>query len=404
MSLLAEARRKAEEQRAARESGDAAAGVRAAFRMAPPVRRVPRAWVMAVLGLALAGAGAGALWLLADGNGDAGAGDPISSAQDAESQTEGDEAAAEKEAEAGRPIILQSPEPPGSLVVRVFGADLPAPVIRREPQPSSSKAEDGDLDQSSQPQGPVMRALSDGEQPLVPGAGALQEDGLGSGVEPSEASVADASPESGTFRRERSDGDPKARARALVEHGDARRRAGDPRGAMDHYRRALELDADQRRARIGYAELLEQVGRSARAREVLGKGLAQDPEDAGMARRYAALADQAGDLEAAIEALESARDARAPGRAEAHLAALYRGTGQYERAAAVYEELIDAGENTSLWRAGLALSLEGLGDAERAIELWRAVANDPAADQPVVRHARQRLEALGADPQPEEGE
>lgn len=408
MSLLADARRKAQRQEVLQD-GTAAAGLRAAFRMAPPARRARRVGWLVLAAVAVVGIGAGAFWLLPWGE--------ESATEDAPTEQAGvaDDAGAEPEAETrpSPPIVIQSPAEPGSLLVKLFSNERPPPVIRREAEePSAGEEEAAPGREEEAPHGaggddaavgPLTRGLGQGEGSLQPQIPELEERHVQPEAGGIDTEVADAAPgrDSGTFRRERSDGDPEARARTLVEQGDTHRRAGDSRAAMDSYRRALELNPGQREARIGYADLLEQAGRTRRARQVLGEGLAETPGDAPMARRYAALADQAGDLEAAIEALEPARNADDPGRVEAHLAALYRGTGQYEQAANVYTALIEAGDEPSLWRAGLALSLEGQGDAAGARRAWRAVVEDPSAAEPVARHARQRLQVLGDGEQPE---
>lgn len=417
MSLLADARRKAERQH--QQAAGAAAGLRAAFRVAPAVRPRRRIGLLAAGGSVALFLLGGAAWLVwepqdvlrpvaQDTSEDP---DQAKASEVAEAAESANDEDAESSADAedrgdpvqAPPILLQRPEEPGRLLVRAVGADLPPPVIKREGAAESAAEQDTEPAESGGAKGPLMRGIVVGDGTLEPrfpkSVERTVESDDGGGEGEARAGAEDPDTGTGTFRRERSDGDPKARARTLTEQGQTHRRAGDTRSAMESYRRALELDPAQTEARIGYAELLQQTGRGSRARQVLGEGLAERPEDPRLARRYAALADQAGDLEDAIAALEPARDTDAPGRLEAHLAALYRGTGQYERAAALYVELIEAGDDPSLWRAGLALSLEGQGDAEGARAVWEELADDPAAAEPVVRHARQRLEALGAGAQ-----
>ncbi|MBK1727142.1 tetratricopeptide repeat protein, partial [Halorhodospira neutriphila] len=201
----------------------------------------------------------------------------------------------------------------------------------------------------------------------------------------------------GTFVRTPSRADPDERARTLLEQGRTHAGAGDNLAAAQAYRRALELDPQLHEARIQYARLLAASGRERRARQVLRTGLDEAPAHRRMARYYAALADETGEVEAAIDALEPAARLEEPGALEAHLAALYRGAERYAAAARVYRALAEAEPGNGLWLAGLALTAEGQGDREAALQAWRRVLEQGVERDAVAAHARRRVEALSGE-------
>lgn len=323
-----------------------------------------------------------------------------------------------------------SPQPASELLIRAIAAELP-PVIGSgavklagpiaEPAPllhslgrpvpelppaaqevlaglTAGAAETSETSQEEMSQEEATRQVAAAEGTTAEGAAAPHRPATSPAAGESHPTV----PESdnreegapGIFVRRPSEPNPEQRARTLTEQGNTHLGAGDRRAAAEAYRQAIELDPSRSDARLGYANVLSNTGRSKRARHVLAAGLKHHPGQRRLSRYYAILADEAGDLEGAIEVLEAAVEPQRAGRLEAHLAALYRGTGRYRQAAELYHAMAAAEPDNVRWRAGYALAAEQLGELSEARQAWQEVLEGDNIHQAIKSHARERIKAL----------
>jgi len=186
--------------------------------------------------------------------------------------------------------------------------------------------------------------------------------------------------------------------RALERYHEAQRAlAGDDLlAAARHFREALSLDPTLLAARRGYARILIATDRLGRAQAVLAEGLTRVPDDLETARLLARVARQNNDAATAIDALEAIRPpAEAPATPiRAHLADLYRQTGQHAEAAGVYAELRGVEPNNPAWILGEALCQDRLGASEPARRAWGELLDQPDVDASIRDYARNRRQAL----------
>ncbi|WP_159299877.1 tetratricopeptide repeat protein [Spiribacter sp. SSL99] len=189
-----------------------------------------------------------------------------------------------------------------------------------------------------------------------------------------------------------------AEARALERFHDGQRALeGDELlTAARHFREALSLDPTLLVARRGYARILIVTDRLDRAQAVLATGLERVPDDLATARMLARVAQQNDDPATAIRALKAIRPpADAPTTdIPANLAALYRQTGQYSEAAAVYADLRRVEPDNPTWVLGEAVCLDRLGRTQPARSAWGDLLEYPDVDQRILDYARNRHQAL----------
>jgi tetratricopeptide (TPR) repeat protein len=188
--------------------------------------------------------------------------------------------------------------------------------------------------------------------------------------------------------------DAKARARALTAQGAARARLSLTAEAAESFRAALELDPDDRQARVGLAEAAYALKRWDEARAALeplhmveaGAGL---PPRVERAMRLGEIAERQGQAAAAIGFYQAALEAGASGsdgtRAWNALAALYHARGDHEAEArallaAADDERTSEGDSQRATRLVQAADLlrKRAGRVVDSVELYeRALKLDP---------------------------
>ena len=186
------------------------------------------------------------------------------------------------------------------------------------------------------------------------------------------------------------------RALSLYHQGKRAMDAGELADASRQFREALSLDPGLLIARRAYARILISAGRPDRAQDVLAKGLDVAPGDLTTARMLARIARENNDAAVAIEALESIQP---PAESRdtllrAHLADLYRRTGQHGKAAEVYAELQNAEPSNPAWMLGRATSLDHHGQAKAARKAWSALIEREDLDPRIIEYGENRVAAL----------
>ncbi len=150
----------------------------------------------------------------------------------------------------------------------------------------------------------------------------------------------------------------------------------------------------EREARELLIGLMLRGERHAAALKQLELGLAQDPDHAKFSLIKARLLAQAGDVAAALEALEAIpADGDTAVEQLQMLGALYQQASRYKQAEASYRQLLQLNPKSSAAWAGLALSLDARGEPDAREAYARALqlgGLPPAADA----YARRRLAEL----------
>lgn|GEM_PF-1399166 len=198
------------------------------------------------------------------------------------------------------------------------------------------------------------------------------------------------------FERSPSERGAEQRAQTLFDQARSHMQAGEVGDAARTLRRAVNLHPEFHDARQAYARIMVATGRPGHAREILRAGLERAPGHVAMARLYAALATEAGDLASAAAALERVSEGREEPAlaARGQLAEIYRDAGQYERAIEHYQALAEAEPEQGRWRVGRAVALEEQGDPEAALEAWRHTLEARHLDKALERYARSRIVEL----------
>jgi MSHA biogenesis protein MshN len=202
--------------------------------------------------------------------------------------------------------------------------------------------------------------------------------------------------QTGDMQRSPSNVTAEERALERYHQGERALEGDELLAAARHFREALSLDPALLAARRGYARILIATDRLGRAQAILAEGLTRAPDDLETARLLARVARQNNDAATAIDALEAIRPpAEAPaGRIRAHLADLYRQTGQLAEAAAVYAELRGLEPDNPAWILGEAVCQDRLGANKSARRAWQALLDHPRIDERVRTYARNRYQAL----------
>lgn len=151
-------------------------------------------------------------------------------------------------------------------------------------------------------------------------------------------------------------------------------------------------DREARELLIG---LMLRGDRQGAALQQLDLGLQQHPEHAKFALIKARLLVETGDAPGALQVLDGIRGTRT-GRTELLQlrGALYQQLVRYEEAVANYRELLSLTPMAGTAWVGLAISLDGLGDAE-SIEAYRRALQIGGLPDAAANYARQRLADLG---------
>jgi protein O-mannosyl-transferase len=159
---------------------------------------------------------------------------------------------------------------------------------------------------------------------------------------------------------------------ALLERGEAE-------AALDHARRAVDLDPADSRVHVNYGVALARMGDPDRARASYERAIGIDPENRMAHLNLALLLSEE---ERWDESMREYREVllRDPAHAKAHagLAWILARVGRRDEAIASYERAIAADSGLLSAYNGLALELEAAGRRDAALDAWKsALAIDP---------------------------
>ncbi|MFO7858957.1 MAG: tetratricopeptide repeat protein [Ectothiorhodospiraceae bacterium] len=178
-----------------------------------------------------------------------------------------------------------------------------------------------------------------------------------------------------------------ARARAARDDGRLAEAAG-------LYREALEADPEAWRLRRELANVEQRRGDRQAAVAVLDAGLEQGVHTSALARAKARLlmADAPAEAVTVLEAHPP--QGFGEGRWHALLASLYREQGRPEDAAALYREMVREQPRNGVWWLGLGVSLEEIGDTDRALAAYQRALRVGELDGELMAFLRRRVEKL----------
>lgn len=162
--------------------------------------------------------------------------------------------------------------------------------------------------------------------------------------------------------------------------GVARMQVGDMPGSIEALRRALELEPRRASAMIGLGLTLNHQKRHAEAKDVLGRGLVLDPENAiglaALAEAEAGLSELPAAEQHASRALASADP---PATAHLVLGLIRMQQGRYAEAREALEQTIAKDPQATRAHYQLSLALARLGEREKSrehLELYRKMLRD----------------------------
>jgi Flp pilus assembly protein TadD len=192
----------------------------------------------------------------------------------------------------------------------------------------------------------------------------------------------------------------KTRTRDKSSAGDLARRqidAGDLAAAEQTIARRLAEAPADREARELQVGLMLRGSRYAEAQQAIDDGLLHRPTHFKLLLIKSRLLAQTGDSIAAIVLLEQLH-ARNPASSDAlqMLGALYQQQQRYADAVDVYRQLVTQMPSAATAWVGLAIGLDGLGDAD-ALESYRQALRLGGLPEAAARYARQRQVALESD-------
>ena len=142
--------------------------------------------------------------------------------------------------------------------------------------------------------------------------------------------------------------------------------------AFEHVRR---LDSSGSESLLQLANLYRATKEKDKAAAILKELLDKESDSTDALAGLAFLYLDSGDSEAAIEALEKVKAAGAADRNHlTTLATAYERAGKYKKAAAVFQELLDQGDNPGAARRGLAHNLVLSGQYDRALKEYEILA------------------------------
>lgn len=177
--------------------------------------------------------------------------------------------------------------------------------------------------------------------------------------------------------------------------------------ATPSFRRALELDADNRAAHVGFAELLRKQSKWAELADAIRAHVAVEPDQGQQLDLYIALGDLSeshlASTAKAIEAYQAAVDLDATNDdALAALERLYRRDERWanlakvlERRADVVEAAGDTGRAAAIRRELAVLRMEKLGDLEGAIQRYEAALDKDPSEIAALKALQDLYEKTG---------
>ena len=145
--------------------------------------------------------------------------------------------------------------------------------------------------------------------------------------------------------------------------------------AIAAFEQVHHLDSSGTESLLQLANLYRAAKQKDKAAATLKELLDKEPDSTDALAGLAFLYLDSGDAEAAIEALEKVKAAGAADRNHlTTLATAYERAGEYKKAAAVFQELLDQGDNPGPARRGLAHNLVLSGQYDRALKEYEILA------------------------------
>ncbi len=168
-----------------------------------------------------------------------------------------------------------------------------------------------------------------------------------------------------------------------------------PQDAQLALEEALSFSPVHLRARETLAAIFLNTGRISEAASSLKEGLHLKPAAAPLAKLYARILVDQGDIVNAVAVLERAH----PGMAAdpeyyALLAALYQQLEKYAQAAHVYQQILLRHPGTAHWWMGLALAQEAMGETTRALDAFQRAQRAGGLSDAVLKYIQTRILAL----------
>jgi C-terminal processing protease CtpA/Prc/predicted Zn-dependent protease len=191
------------------------------------------------------------------------------------------------------------------------------------------------------------------------------------------------------------------RADLLVTLGETRRRQGRLDDARAQFSAALEEDPDCATAHAGLARVAEERGDLDAAVAAWDRYLALEADDHAIAMRRQELMEMRASIAALAAAAESATTDRARGETFSELGRLRAVASDATGAAAAWRAALKTNADKAAWRRGLALSLEASGDRDGAASEFRRVLKGVPDDGIALYHlaalARRSGDARGEE-------
>jgi len=168
-----------------------------------------------------------------------------------------------------------------------------------------------------------------------------------------------------------------------------------PQDAQLALKEALSFSPTHLRARETLAAILLNTGRISEAANSLNEGLHLMPDAAPLAKLYARILVDQGDIVNAVAVLERARPTvAADPEYYALLAALYQQLEKHAQAAQVYQQILLRHPGTAHWWMGLALAQEAMGETTRALDAFQRAQRAGGLDGAVLKYIQTRIVAL----------
>ncbi len=158
---------------------------------------------------------------------------------------------------------------------------------------------------------------------------------------------------------------------------------------------ALSFSPAHLRARETLAAILLNSGRISEAANSLNEGLHLMPDAAPLAKLYARILVDQGDIVNAVAVLERARPAvAADSEYYALLAALYQQLEKHAQAAQVYRQILLRNPGAAHWWMGLALAQEAMGETTHALDAFQRAQRAGGLGDEVLKYIQARIMAL----------
>ena len=173
--------------------------------------------------------------------------------------------------------------------------------------------------------------------------------------------------------------------------------SGQQRNGEQLLRRALDENPRHVAARSQMVALLLNRHEELQAEQLLADGLISDADQLALARPYARLLAERGELIPALETLDHAIGQQQPDAETLALrAALLYGLERLAESAEDYRKALRIQANRGLWWSGLAVALEQDGQRQQALVAFRRAAHLPL-NKPVDEYVKQRIRALSSN-------